>query len=193
MKPVTVAGLRLQAGETAYGAYPASLMEARSVSAGYEGGSQGLSIRLAKGVRWRVGAHRGSIRRERASVPVAAGTLVVTDLRLVFCSADAPFACGYDEVNVCEMGEDRLVFGTQARPRVLAVRLPRSMRRWVADRLPFAPAQAASAPRRGRLVKALLLCLIAYMLANVVRGINVARRRSAGRSSAAGSPAPPLP
>jgi len=74
----------LQKGEVAYWAEPATLLEERVVGRRYEGGSQGVSFRIMKGVTYRVGAHRGNIVIDRAVVPVSSGELIVTSKRVVF-------------------------------------------------------------------------------------------------------------
>jgi len=68
--------------ETAHFADFSILKEIRSVSLGYKGGSHGVSVRIAKGVRYRVGAHRGHIQREDRLVETSRGFLLVTNQRL---------------------------------------------------------------------------------------------------------------
>lgn len=68
--------------ETAHFADFSILKEIRSVSLGYKGGSHGASIRIAKGVRYRVGAHRGHIQKEDRLVETSRGFLLVTNQRL---------------------------------------------------------------------------------------------------------------
>src|SRR2546425_4986205 len=54
-------GLVLQQGETAYWREPASLLEHRTVGREYVGGSHGISLRIAKGLSYRVGSYRGHL------------------------------------------------------------------------------------------------------------------------------------
>jgi len=72
----------LRKGETAHFAHAAVLKEVKTVSLGYRGGSHGISFRIAKGVRYRVGAHRGHVIREQRLLEASRGTLVVTNKRL---------------------------------------------------------------------------------------------------------------
>lgn len=73
----------LKKGEVAHFAHAAALKEAKSVSLGYRGGSHGVSFRIAKGVRYRVGSHRGHIVKEERLVETSRGLLVVTNKRLL--------------------------------------------------------------------------------------------------------------
>jgi len=72
----------LRKGEVAHFADAAALKEVRSVSLGYRGGSHGVSFRVAKGVRYRVGAHRGRLVKEERLLETSRGLLVVTNKRL---------------------------------------------------------------------------------------------------------------
>lgn len=60
------------------------LKEPRMVSMGYSGGSQGISFPIPgfKGVRYRVGSHRGHVMKEQQLVDTSKGFLVVTNQRL---------------------------------------------------------------------------------------------------------------
>jgi len=60
------------------------LKEWRTVTLGYSGGSQGVSIRVMKGVTYRVGAHRGHLVKDQMYVEIARGVLVITNQRLLF-------------------------------------------------------------------------------------------------------------
>ena len=95
--PVTGrSGIVLQKNELDYVSFDANMIEERVVRNQYVGGSRGVSIRLMKGVSYRVGQSRGHIQSERAFVPVSSGQFVVTNQRLVFTgdrkSVNAPLA-----------------------------------------------------------------------------------------------------
>ena len=63
----------------------AGLAETRRQRGHYSGGSHGVSFRIAKGVRYRVGAHRGTFEQgEEAQTLIDTGTFVVTNMRAVF-------------------------------------------------------------------------------------------------------------
>jgi hypothetical protein len=54
----------------------------KSINLGYSGGSQGVSFQIAKGVRYRVGAHRGHMVKEDRLVKTSMGVLIITNQRL---------------------------------------------------------------------------------------------------------------
>ena len=60
-----------------------SLKESRVVRVGYEGGSHGVSIRIAKGLSYRVGSHRGQIKKEEQMVETSSGYLMITNKRVL--------------------------------------------------------------------------------------------------------------
>jgi uncharacterized Zn finger protein (UPF0148 family) len=72
----------LKKGEVVHHAGAAVLKEIKSVSLGYRGGSHGVSIPIYKGVRYRVGAHRGNIQREDRLVETSRGALIISNQRL---------------------------------------------------------------------------------------------------------------
>jgi hypothetical protein len=104
---VTVCGLILQGGERAHWAEPGVILEERVVSRRYEGGSTGVSFRIAKGVTYRVGAHRGHLVSRRAMVPVSEGVFVMTNKRVLFNGSGKSLAAKWERVlslNVLEDG-----------------------------------------------------------------------------------------
>lgn len=72
----------LKKGETVHFADSSVLKELKSVSLGYRGGSHGISFPIAKGIRYRVGAHRGHIVREDRFLETSRGVLIITNKRL---------------------------------------------------------------------------------------------------------------
>jgi len=73
----------LKKGEVVHFLDIAVLKELKSVSLGYSGGSHGVSIRIAKGITYRVGAHRGHIVKEDRYVETSRGVLLITNQRLL--------------------------------------------------------------------------------------------------------------
>jgi hypothetical protein len=69
--PAGLVQTMLKKGEVAIDSVPAKLLEYRSGGNSYQGGSQGVSIRIAKGISYRVGANRGQLVRnpEQLQVP----------------------------------------------------------------------------------------------------------------------------
>lgn len=72
----------LKKGEVGHYAAAALLKEMRVVNLGYEGGSRGVSIRIMKGVSYRVGSHRGHVIKEDRLLQTSAGVLLITNQRL---------------------------------------------------------------------------------------------------------------
>ena len=73
-----------QKGEQAHWTEAGDILEERVVGRRYQGGSSGVSFRIAKGVSYRVGAHRGNIVTDKAVVPVRSGDLIITNKRAIF-------------------------------------------------------------------------------------------------------------
>jgi hypothetical protein len=64
---------------------PSALIESRRGPGHYAGGSQGFSFRIAKGVRYRVGANRGTyVQGDEKLTQVDTGSVTVTSMRIVF-------------------------------------------------------------------------------------------------------------
>jgi hypothetical protein len=73
----------LKKDEIIHFADKAKLREMRSVSLGYSSGSQGVSIRICKGVRYHVGGTRGHVVRETQLVDTSSGAFIITNQRLL--------------------------------------------------------------------------------------------------------------
>ncbi len=95
---ISVPNVVLQKSERAYWSEPASILEERVVSRRYEGGSQGVSFRIAKGLSYRVGAHRGRIVTDTAIVPVSSGELIITSKRIIFRGNAKSFTLRLDKL-----------------------------------------------------------------------------------------------
>jgi len=80
----SVPNVILQKSEAAYWSEPASILEQRVVRRRYEGGSHGVSIRIAKGLSYRVGAHRGQVVTDKEVQAVSSGELIITTKRVIF-------------------------------------------------------------------------------------------------------------
>ena len=85
----------LKKGEIVHFANAAVLKELKSVSLGYSGGSHGISFPIIKGIRYRVGAHRGHMVKEDKLVETSRGALLITTQRLFL----HPFP-GYKPVSI---------------------------------------------------------------------------------------------
>jgi hypothetical protein len=100
----------LKKGEVAHYATPALLKEMRVVNLGYVGGSRGVGIRIMKGVSYRVGSHRGHIVKEDQLVQTSAGTLLVTNQRILLIptSGNKPVAILLDKLQHYRCSENAL-------------------------------------------------------------------------------------
>ena len=85
----------LKKDEIVHFANTAVLKELKSVSLGYSGGSHGISFPIVKGIRYRVGAHRGHMVKEDKLVETSKGALLITTQRLFL----HPFP-GYKPVSI---------------------------------------------------------------------------------------------
>lgn len=72
----------LKKKEIVHFADKAIFYEMKSINLGYSGGSHGVSFQIAKGVRYRVGAHRGHMVKEDRLVKTSTGVLIITNQRL---------------------------------------------------------------------------------------------------------------
>lgn len=84
LETVMPVGLILQKGEECYLCISAQLMEERVVSRNYQGGHSGVNIRVAKGIRFNVGGHKGKMVSQTGLVLVSDGYFIVTNKRVVF-------------------------------------------------------------------------------------------------------------
>ncbi len=82
--PISVVGVNLLTGERAYWSEPVTLYEERVVRRETVGRSQGVNIRIMRGVSYRIGGSRGQSMPVYGDVPVATGELILTDQRILF-------------------------------------------------------------------------------------------------------------
>lgn len=113
-------GVMLQAGEEVHWSEPGDLVEEKVVSRRYQGGSQGVSIPLGGGVRWRVGAARGKMVSEYGLVKVSAGRFVVTNKRLMFAGDKKSFSVPFGKLVNINLAADGVVLGmATGKPRMV--------------------------------------------------------------------------
>jgi hypothetical protein len=101
-------GLLTQKGEQVHWSEPAQLIEERVVRRRYEGGSSGVSIRIMKGVTYRVGAQRGQLVTDTAAVPVSEGHFAITNRRAVFKGTKKSFNYKWEKILGVELFSDGL-------------------------------------------------------------------------------------
>jgi hypothetical protein len=95
---ITIQNVVLQKKEIAHWSEPGSILEERVVKRRYEGGSQGVSFRIAKGISYRVGGHRGHIVTDTAVLPVSTGELIITNRRIIFRGDNKSFNLRLDKL-----------------------------------------------------------------------------------------------
>jgi hypothetical protein len=111
----------LQKGEECHRSIPGALYEERVVRSTYQGDSHGVSIRIMKGVSYRVGAHRGQIQSERALVPVSDGQFSVTNKRLIFSGNKKSNATAYLKLLDLQVYADAIQYSTTTRQKPIIV------------------------------------------------------------------------
>jgi hypothetical protein len=98
MPRLTIPNVLFQSGEEAHWCEPARLWEYKVVGRRYEGGSRGISFRVAKGVSLRLGASRGQMVTDSADVPVCDGNFIITNRRLIFQGEGKSFDTKFDKI-----------------------------------------------------------------------------------------------
>jgi hypothetical protein len=121
--PVGDAGnLILQKNESAHLSLPAVLVEERVVSRQYTGNSRGISVPIVKGIRFNVGAQRGSSHSIRDSVIVSQGYFVITSKRLVFSGDKKSVSSDLSKLLDLQVYADALQFSVTNRQKPITIR-----------------------------------------------------------------------
>jgi len=105
---LSVQDVILQKNEIAHWSEPASLLEERVVDRRYEGGSHGVSIRIVKGIYYRVGSQRGHLVTDKAVVPISWGDLIITNKRIIFRGDSKSFNVRLDKLLETHLFSDGL-------------------------------------------------------------------------------------
>lgn len=92
-----------------------AMLEERVVNRQIVGGSHGVSIRLMKGVSYRVGQSRGRIETQKGLVPISFGELTITNFRLVFNGDRKSVNAPYEKLQNIEIFSDGLRFSLTSR------------------------------------------------------------------------------
>ena len=97
---MSVDGILLKPGERAYAVLNgAALIEPRRMPGHYQGGSQGVSLHIAKGVNYRVGRMRGTfVPGPEESMPIDVGVVMISDRRVVFAGPKQTREWLYDKL-----------------------------------------------------------------------------------------------
>jgi len=115
-------GLILQKNEVAHVSLPAQLIEERVMSRNYQGGSRGVSLRVVKGVSFRVGQQKGQMVSESGLVPISDGYFVVTSKRLVFSGDRKTVTTKIDQLLDLHVFADGLNYSASNRQKPVIVR-----------------------------------------------------------------------
>lgn len=85
--------------ELVYKLYQVSLIESRSNGSTYQGGSRGVSLRIAKGISYRIGASQGQMVRNPETMQVIdQGTATFTNKRMIFAGTKASREWSFDKM-----------------------------------------------------------------------------------------------
>lgn len=95
---VSVTNLVMHKDEKAFWIEPAILAEEKVINRRYVGGSHGVSLRIMKGVSYRIGSYRGNLVSETGVVAVSNGSLIITSKRLIFQGDKKSFAVNLDKI-----------------------------------------------------------------------------------------------
>lgn len=126
---IAIQNVIMQKTEKAYWSEPASLVEEKVISSHYEGGSQGMSFRIMKGVSYRVGGYRGHMVSQKGFVPVSTGDLIITSKRLVFRGELKSFATDLNKILDTHLYSDgmSLALNNRAKRIIISLTNPENM------------------------------------------------------------------
>ena len=116
-------GLILQKDETCHASLPAQLLEERVVSRNYQGGSRGVSVRVVKGVSFRVGQQKGQLVSQTGLITVSTGYFIVTDRRVVFSGDRKTVATPLEKLLDLHVFTDGLSYSVTNRQKAIIVKL----------------------------------------------------------------------
>jgi hypothetical protein len=127
--PLTVgnpSGLLLKKNEVGHLCLPSSMLEERVVARNYAGGSRGVSIRIVKGVRYRIGSQRGQMTSQTGMVTVSDGYLVITNQRIVFSGDRKTVSTPLKKLIDFNLFADAVSFSVEGRQKPIIASLSRS-------------------------------------------------------------------
>ena len=119
-------GLILKKDEVCYLSLPADLIEERVVARNYSGRSHGVSIRLMKGVSYRVGQQRGQMVSQTGLVNISDGYFIITNMRLVFSGSRKSVATDLNKLLDLEVFADGLKIASTTRQKPTFIKFSRT-------------------------------------------------------------------
>jgi hypothetical protein len=112
----------LQRGEKICWIEPGTIEEIKVVGRRYEGGSSGISFRVARGVRFNIGRQRGHSVSETAAVTTSSGELIITNKRIAFLGDRKSLAIKLDKLLEIEPGTNGIKFSESGKASPKAVK-----------------------------------------------------------------------
>jgi hypothetical protein len=119
-------GLIMQKNEVCYLSLPAQLIEERVVARNYVGGSHGVSVRIMKGISYRVGQQRGQMTSQTGFVPISDGYFIVTNKRLFFSGSRKSVSTNLDKLLDLQVFADGLKIASTSRQKPTYISFYRS-------------------------------------------------------------------
>lgn len=104
--------ITLRKSEECYLGYSSKLLESKIIHKGYSSSSQGVSIPIMKGVRYRVGSSRSVPIKEQVTIKHP-GSLFLTNLRIVFSSGSKSFEIPFTKLLSFKVYTDGIEFMLQ--------------------------------------------------------------------------------
>ena len=153
-----VDGVMLKAGEVAHVVVSgAALVEPKRLPGQWQGGSRGVSIRIAKGVSYRTGSSRGTYQQgAEILTPVDEGRFVVTNRRCVFIGSRRTTEWSYSKlVGFSLEGEGVAFFNVSNRQKTTGVLYGTEYENKLDTTIAAAIARAQSEQNHQRLVREL--------------------------------------
>lgn len=125
---IQVQGLGLQKKENVHWLEPAELLEEQVVSREIRGQTSAVSVRIARGMTYRVGASRGRVVEKKGIVSVSSGDLVLTNKRVLFRGNKKGFSTRLDKLLDAEIVGDTVRFmDSSGKPRVVKLHSDRDI------------------------------------------------------------------
>jgi TM2 domain-containing membrane protein YozV len=105
---IQVTNLNLANGETCCYMDKAYTFKEKTVTTGYTGGGSGFSIRLTKGLSYRIGGSKSKAIRETQTT-IYNGIIYITTKRVIFTSEDKSFDKTFDKITSVQKTKDGIV------------------------------------------------------------------------------------
>jgi tellurite resistance protein len=125
---IQVQGLGLQKKETVHWLETGELLEEKVISRELRGQTSAVSVRIARGVTYRVGASRGQVVEKKGIVSVSSGDLLLTNKRVLFRGNNKGFSTRLDKLLDAEIVGDTVRFmDSSGKPRVVKLHSDRDI------------------------------------------------------------------